>query len=888
MLRSKKALVAILAVTLILTAAPAALATGYIQWANHGRPVQSTATAKSAEQSCPSSGGAIIVWCEGSPSRVYAERIQANGNTAWVMAVAPVAADQNNPQICSDGSGGAYIVWNDYRNGALQQDVYVQHVEIDSNPLMGGAGVKVSGAGTMHNEPRIIAVSDGCFVSWNDNGMPFTRKMNSIGVPAWPPMQLCTTAANMNPIDHVSMTSGGADSAIFAWPDNRSGNQDIYANRYDNSTGLYTTDGMPICTQAAMQYEPELIFSAMGGAVITWRDARNGGSDIYGQRVDFDFNPFWTANGTPVCVNGSTKQDMGICSDLKDGAIIVWHDTPVNGDIRAQHLAVDGTVRWASEGVQLCTGHFAKYQPSIINDNFGGAMVSWYDDRNTTLNTYVQKMDAAGNCLDVQNGLEVSDPTVGINNYTALCSDGMGGGIVAWSRGSDDYLMAQRVDYTYDYYFAEGNTRTGFAEFICLGNPTADTVNAVVIAIFNDGTPPVGQPMTVNPYSRTTVYVPDMVGAANLEKDVSIKVVADRALICERPMYFNYGGAWSGGHDAMAATSPSRTWYFAEGNTLPGFQEWVCVLNPTGTVANLTFRFQGATSGAVQTAVVLPNSRASFNINDMLGAGQQISLQLDATEAVVAERSLYFNYLGMAGSLNWTGGTCVTGATQLNRAYYFAEGTTRFASNALFEEWITLQNPGGSAITVDAAYQLESGAPVIQHYAVPATSRVTIFVPAEVGFQHDVSVKLTSTADFLAERPMYFDYLGPAGDLDWTGGSCVIGAAAPNTAWYFGEGATITGFHEYLCLQNPGTSDSTVAITYYPQGAAPIAGDTITVPAGQRRTVFVNSDAGTGLQLSAGVQVTGGPPIVVERPMYFTFGTWTGGHDAIGSYIWTP
>ncbi len=54
------------------------------------------------------------------------------------------------------------------------------------------------------------------------------------------------------------------------------------------------------------------------------------------------------------------------------------------------------------------------------------------------------------------------------------------------------------------------------------------------------------------------------------------------------------------------------------------------------------------------------------------------------------------------------------------------------------------------------------------------------------------------------------------------------------------------------------------------------------MPAGARQTVFVNDDAGSGYQLSARLEVTAGPDIVVERPMYFNFRGWTGGHDVVG------
>jgi hypothetical protein len=163
----------------------------------------------------------------------------------------------------------------------------------------------------------------------------------------------------------------------------------------------------------------------------------------------------------------------------------------------------------------------------------------------------------------------------------------------------------------------------------------------------------------------------------------------------------------------------------------------------------------------------------------------------------------------------------------------------------------------------------------------------------EVEAEKDVSVRLSSESDFLAERPVYFDYQGPDKDLHWTGGHCVPGAPAAGDEWLFAEGYTGEGFHEWLCLQNPGTADAVVEITYLKQeegldviylGQAlsepPVS--TVTVPAGNRVTVFVNRDAGEGCQLSVRLRVTAGGGIVAERPMYFDFRGLTGGHDVVG------
>ncbi len=143
------------------------------------------------------------------------------------------------------------------------------------------------------------------------------------------------------------------------------------------------------------------------------------------------------------------------------------------------------------------------------------------------------------------------------------------------------------------------------------------------------------------------------------------------------------------------------------------------------------------------------------------------------------------------------------GAPWLAGEYFFAEGYT----GAGFDEYLTIQNPDAAAITVDAVYQLGpgQGGPVGRSYTVPAESRRTVYVngPEGVGAGVDASVRLTCAQDFLAERPMYFNYTG-YGAPGWTGGHCVIGASSAAGNWFFAEGYTGSGFDEFLCIQNPG------------------------------------------------------------------------------------
>lgn len=470
--------------------------------------------------------------------------------------------------------------------------------------------------------------------------------------------------------------------------------------------------------------------------------------------------------------------------------------------------------------------------------------------------------------------------TNGIGTPTAIVS----GGVVTFTATEAAYYAAVTPpDVTgSSFYFAEGYTAENFAEYVCVGNPNTSDAMAHVKYLFVDGTSQEAD-YPVPGQSRITVSVNDVVG---LGREVSMVVTSTASnLVAERPMYFDYNGApgdlnWTGGHDVVGATKPGYSWYFAEGYTGPGFDNYITVLNPGSKDAALAFRFQTQEVGQIVKIgqTVRAHSRGTFKVNDLLGENYQTSLKLESSQPVVAERPMYFDYTGVLQH-SWTGGSCVVGAPALAKQYYFAEGTTRYSNEGgEFEEWLTLQNPSSGDITVNATFQLGDGQGenVSKSYVVGPGMRSTVFVANEVGSDKDVSVRLTSGSEFLAERPEYFNC-----NDSWTGGHCVIGSTATATKWFFAEGYTGDNFQEWLTLQNPGTGDATVQITYFTLGNGVKGPYTLVVPAGTRKTVNVNEQAGPNLELSA--QVVSDRSVVVERPMYFNYGgEWTGGHDVVG------
>jgi len=411
------------------------------------------------------------------------------------------------------------------------------------------------------------------------------------------------------------------------------------------------------------------------------------------------------------------------------------------------------------------------------------------------------------------------------------------------------------------YFFAEGTTRDGFEEWLCLQNAGEEEA-AVTITYMLETGENIPQDVPVPAHSRVTVNVNAAVGP---EHDVSARVAADRFIVAERPMYFDYHG-WTGGHCVMGARNTSRVWYFAEGTTRAGFDEYLTLQNPSDEAAHvdITYVLGGGTTvpGALDIA---PRSRATMNVNSAVGPERDVSLVVESDTAVVAERPMYFDYRGM------TGGHCEVGSTSLAQSWYFAEGCTRSG----FDTYICLQNPYTVDAVANLTFILEDGSTVPQPVLVPATSRQTLRVNDAVGPGRDVSTVVESDSLLLVERPMYFLYGGT-----WPGGHVAAGVRAPKNVWFFAEGTTRTGFHEWLSLQNPGEVDANVTLSLLLDGGE-VRDVGVIVPAHSRITVAVHAIVEAERDVS--VVVKSDRAIVAERPMYFLYReNWPGGHVVPG------
>ncbi len=274
------------------------------------------------------------------------------------------------------------------------------------------------------------------------------------------------------------------------------------------------------------------------------------------------------------------------------------------------------------------------------------------------------------------------------------------------------------------FYFAEGTSRPGFAPYFTIQNAGAGVADVKITYMCGDGSNR-EQTLQVGAASRSTVDCKMFLGEGTTEAfDFSAKVESTNgaAIICERPMYFDYQG-WTGGHAVVGATSPATAFYFAEGTCRPGFVPYITIQNPQADEAAVQITYMlGDGNTQIQNFPVAGNSRYTVPVKNFLGEGTteafDFSAKVETTNAVpiICERPMYFDYQG------WTGGHDVVGATAAMPAFYFAEGTSRPG----FVSYITIQNPGATVADVKITYMLGDGNNREQTLQVAAHARATV------------------------------------------------------------------------------------------------------------------------------------------------------------------
>jgi hypothetical protein len=432
---------------------------GSIEWQTNGVPVcTAEGTQWHPKIVTDGLGGSVICWDDNRDNNydTYAQRLDAKGHSLWqINGIAVCAAPDNQEysQIASCEGDSFVITWQDYRNG--NADIFAQKIDLTGRTLWKTNGEVVCDVAGNQERPQIVAGKDPIII-WTDyrngtgNSDVFCQKMSSAGTPLWDQygVSLCEASGNQA---NLKAASDGQDGAIIVWQDQRIAQGGIFLRRITkDGKALCTIDGMTVCKGNFAEF-PQVSFSDNGNMIIVWQDKRNGGLDVYAQGIDINSLESWKGNGVEVALGfGSvTQQKARIKRTSRDEYVIVWEDYR-NGysNVFAQKISNNGKLLWPRDGIRICNTESDQYNPELVDDDDGGALIVWEDTRSGITNIYAQRIDPDGNLLWDGSGIRLCLAD-GSEISPKLSKDSKGGAIVAWqdSRKSEDLfnIYAQRI-----------------------------------------------------------------------------------------------------------------------------------------------------------------------------------------------------------------------------------------------------------------------------------------------------------------------------------------------------------------------------------------------------------------------------------------------------------
>lgn len=429
------------------------------------------------------------------------------------------------------------------------------------------------------------------------------------------------------------------------------------------------------------------------------------------------------------------------------------------------------------------------------------------------------------------------------------------------SRTVKGTLFASVVGLQTHFFFLNSQN---FDEYLLIQNPGEETVLCTVTYMFPGGGT-MQEECEVGPRSRHTICVNDRIQ----NSDVSVKVRSDRPVVAERAMYFDFlGSGRKGGHACMGSNQPRTEWHFAEGYTGGDFDTFYLVQNPDDREARLTVSFMGNAGEVDELYYTLaPHSRTTIwmNLEPGLDCGE-FCVKMESDLPVVAERAVYFGYKGARG------GTVAEGASATGLTWYFAEGYTA----GDFDTWVLLANPDEKEAEVTLEFMLPDATTRKIDIVVPGRSRGTVHVDDLPGLeQTEFSLRVQSDTRIVAERAMYFIYEGRGGGHD------ALGVSQTSRRWYFAEGYTAAYFDTYILLQNPGSDQAAVTLTFMRDDGEEVTKRAVIEPHA-RYTVHVDDLQGLE-EAEFSTLVESDKPLVAERAMYFVYRNRDGGSCSQGT-----
>ena len=351
-------------------------------------------------------GEAIFVWSDTryGMRNIFAHKVNGNGDLLWGedgAVVTDLPGRQEDPVAITDGNGGVFVAWVDYRFDE-QGDIFFQH--LDNN---GSIGLDAGGVALAQVAGKQISINmctdslGGVYVTWQDKrggvhddiyGTHISADYTVIAPGSGVPIVDATGDQNSKTIEYA-----GNNEAFIAWADFREGsNADVYAQRLDISMNyLFQANGLPVASTEQQELKPRATFVNATTSFIAWKEGDENSKVLY-QFVDDNGLAF--DNAKPISSNTSLQTAPRVKRSTAGEVFVNWKDLrndPINGDQYFQKVDINGDTQWG-DGVRMDFVDDIDFSARFSAGVQGDLNIVWERGTFPNVDIYFQNIGAAG------------------------------------------------------------------------------------------------------------------------------------------------------------------------------------------------------------------------------------------------------------------------------------------------------------------------------------------------------------------------------------------------------------------------------------------------------------------------------------------------------------
>lgn len=440
------------------------------------------------------SGGLFCSWTdrrESGTSHIYVQHIDQSSKPVFDQKAIRLGAVHENSQAKIEGldilaarDGYFFVVWEDFRNGKGNSDIYLQKINSAGKSMWRRGGIPVCIERGTQSLPILIEDGvGGVIIAWADkrNGRDedvYSQRVNGYGKLLWKfnGVKVCDAPT---PQSQICGVSDGEEGAFLAWVDARDlkgSGFDLYIQRVSHSgETMWTQNGKPFVNLPGLQTSPVLESDGKGGAYIAWMDFRGDHSNIYAQHVN-NFGIYeWEFGGRCLVPSESHQRHPVMARNFQNDLYLVWQEGRY-GDgyekLFMQCITPSGRKVWDRSGLKVCNYMGRQSTPEIVTDNFGYFWVSWIDDRNSGVDgsgLFSQKFEIGGDNEWSSTGVMIGTGMREYGEYDIVLNKG-GYLYLGWveedeSKDGNSQICVQKIRPNGEKVLSEADGRLGVNGF---------------------------------------------------------------------------------------------------------------------------------------------------------------------------------------------------------------------------------------------------------------------------------------------------------------------------------------------------------------------------------------------------------------------------------------